>query len=315
MDLRICVDLPMRAVGEWASWSGGLGLGDLGLAVEAAGLDGLAMSDHPVPGVDWLAQGGHHTFDPFVAFGAVAVGTSRIRLVSNLAVAPYRSPYVLAKAATTVDVVSGGRLILGVGPGYVEEEFAAIGADFHRRGRATDRALEVLRQVWTGEEIRSESGSRHVVLPRPVHDSCPIWIGGNSAAAMRRVARYGDGWLPFLQTQARAAVTGTDLLTSVEQVAERVDAIRTMRVEIGRPADFDVCLAPARIGKVDLLLEFLDSHGDACAQAGITWLTWQLAARSGADAVRAIEEAGRSMGRRSLRLEPLSGPPGGSAQR
>src|SRR5437762_5568201 len=93
-------------------------------AVEAAGWDGLAFTEHPAPGYRWLAEGGgHQTLDPFVALGAAAAVTERIMLLTYLAVVPYRNPLILAKAAATVDIVSNGRFVLGVGTGYLKGEF------------------------------------------------------------------------------------------------------------------------------------------------------------------------------------------------
>src|SRR5690349_12735307 len=102
-------------------------------AVERSGFDGFSLSEHPAPGARWLASGGHQTLDPFVTLGYVAAATERLRLLTYLAVAPYRNPSLLAKAAATLDKLSGGRLILGLGTGYQKSEFHALGVDIDER--------------------------------------------------------------------------------------------------------------------------------------------------------------------------------------
>ena len=128
-------------------------------AVEAAGWDGLAFTEHPAPGFRWLAEGGgHQTLDPFVALGAAAAVTERISLLTYLAVVPYRNPLILAKAAATVDLISNGRFILGIGTGYLKTEFFALGVDFEERNVLFDEALDVLPS--TGAASGSASRAR-----------------------------------------------------------------------------------------------------------------------------------------------------------
>src|SRR6195952_5520352 len=101
-------------------------------ALEAAGWDGIAFTEHPAPGYRWLAEGGgHQTLDPFVALGAAAAVTERVKLLTYLSVAPYRNPLLLAKAAASVDMISNGRFILGLGTGYLKTEFFALGVAFN----------------------------------------------------------------------------------------------------------------------------------------------------------------------------------------
>ena len=124
---------------------------ELAAAVERAGWDGFAFTEHPAPSARWLAGGGHQSIDPLVGLSHVAAVTSRIRLLTYLAVVPYRNPLLLAKAAATVDMLSKGRLILGVGTGYLKSEFFALGVDFGERNDLFDEALDVLPLHWKGE--------------------------------------------------------------------------------------------------------------------------------------------------------------------
>src|SRR6185312_9847254 len=169
-------------------------------AAEDAGLHGFGFTDHPAPSQRWLEAGGHEALDPFVALGFAAARTTRIRLVPNIVVLPYRNPFVVAKSGATLDLLSAGRFTLAVGVGYLKREFAALGVDYDERAQLFEEALQVIRAVWTGDDISFEGkhfSARGITAhPRP-GAAPPIWIGGNTAASRERVARYGDGWCPF----------------------------------------------------------------------------------------------------------------------
>lgn len=140
--------------------------------------------------------------DTSVALAACAAVTERIRLGTGIVILPQRNPVELAKELASLDAVSGGRLIFGLGAGYLEPEFRALGADFDARGAITDEAIDVLRALWTqakprfaGEHFRFEGVDAH---PRPVQKPHPpIVVGGMSPPAARRAARKGNGWYGF----------------------------------------------------------------------------------------------------------------------
>jgi probable F420-dependent oxidoreductase len=136
----------------------------------------------------------------FVLFGFMAAITETIELVTGVLILPMRGTAVVAKQAAEVDVLSRGRLRLGVGVGVKPDEFAACGEEFSDRGKRTDEQIDVLRRLWT-EDLITYHGTYHEIRdgginPLPVQRPIPIWIGGISDAAMRRVARCGDGWMP-----------------------------------------------------------------------------------------------------------------------
>ncbi len=131
-------------------------------------------------------------FNPVATLGWIAGQTKRARLMTNVYVAAYRHPLDTAKAFATLDRLSGGRVILGVGVGHVEGEFEALGIPFADRGRLTDEAVDGILDSWTSEYVGDVGlAPRPVQQPRP-----PIWIGGSSKPALRRVAERGDGWIP-----------------------------------------------------------------------------------------------------------------------
>src|ERR1700752_2898830 len=131
----------------------GPGVAGLAVAAEAAGFDGFGFTDHPAPTQRWLESGGHDAGDPFVAMGYAAARTSTLRLIPNIVVLPYRNPFVVAKAGATLDLLSDGRFTLAVGVGYLKREFAALGVDFDERNDLVDEALDVIRAIWTRDDV------------------------------------------------------------------------------------------------------------------------------------------------------------------
>ena len=167
-------------------------------------------------------------FDPLVVMAYLGALTHRVRLAVSVLVVPYRNPVLTAKWLATLDVLTGGRVLLGVGVGMMEEEFAALQAPFRDRGKVTDEYIQVMRNLWTaedpafeGEFYKIEPGLRF--LPKPVQGTIPIWVGGNTKYALRRTARIGDGWLAVYQTHA--------------EVAEKWQTIRRLAEEAGRDPD------------------------------------------------------------------------------
>ena len=140
--MRFSVQLPTDRVEAGPEFTSSEAIAALAGAAEAAGFDACYVSEHPFPPDDWLASGGHHALDPFVALAVAAAATTRLRLHTNILVLPYRNPFLTAKAVASLDIVSGGRSIVGVAAGYLEAEYRALGADFAGRNDATDQALE-----------------------------------------------------------------------------------------------------------------------------------------------------------------------------
>lgn len=243
--MKFDVGVPSGAIKHFESWVGDGQLNQFAIAAERHGLDSVSVTDHPFPHDAWLANGGHQSFDPFVALMSMGAVTERIALRTNLLVAGYRSPYLAARSVASLDVLSGGRTIIAMGAGYLEPEFQVLGGDFHSRGRRFDEAIEAMTAAWSGESVNRPEGLfpavGHTMLPRPVQrPRPPIWIGGNSRAAMRRAALLADGWLPFPQGDVMSKITGSPTLTSLEQLREQIAEVHRMRAEAGRTGRFDV---------------------------------------------------------------------------
>ncbi|MEW6145541.1 MAG: LLM class F420-dependent oxidoreductase [Thermodesulfobacteriota bacterium] len=168
---------------------------------EELGYDSLWVSDHVVIPSSHKVFG--DTFhDPLVILAYIAAKTDKIELGTSVIILPYRNPLVLGKMVSTLDTLSRGRVILGVGAGWLEEEFDALGVSFKERGKITDEYIEILKELWTSEnpEYRGDyhAFSNIKFLPKPLSKPYPpIWVGGMSPRAVERAALYGDGWHPF----------------------------------------------------------------------------------------------------------------------
>jgi probable F420-dependent oxidoreductase len=210
--------------------------------------------------------------------------------MTYILVSGYRSPYLTAKAAASFDLLSGGRLTLGTGAGYLKSEFDALGADFNRRGALLDEAIAAWKATWAGvDHDGPEFGvSGHVALPPPLTDGGPpIWIGGNGAAAQRRVVEAADGWMPMAASGEMAAITRARPLEDIDTLASWIARVNKQRVERGRGAA-DVAFVPFEadlFGSGDCagFCAAVRPRLDAYAEAGVTWITIEPASRSFTD--------------------------------
>ena len=214
---------------------------------ESLGFDSVWVSDHiilprKVDSFYPYAADGVATFrpdedyyDPLATLNFLAGCTQKIRLGTHVLILPYRNPVLTAKMLSTLDVLSGGRVILGAGVGWMEEEFQALGLDtYAQRGAVTDEYIQLFKELWTkdnpefhGEHYQlSESGFQ----PKPVQKPHPpIWIGGHTNPAIRRAAKYGDGWMPIgLRPPA---------ILEPEELAEKIARLKRQTVRAGRAED------------------------------------------------------------------------------
>ncbi len=286
--MRFSAQLPTDRVTKGAEFTSASAIAEMARALESAGFDAGYVTEHPFPPDAWLAQGGHHALDPFVALACVASATTRLRLHTNILVLPYRNPFLTAKAVASLDVVSDGRLIVGVAAGYLEGEYRALGADFEARNEVADDALRAMKLAWTGETVRSEGPGYEVrgntMLPTPhQRPHPPLWIGGNSRRAMRRAAEHAQGWSPFPVPAAIGRRTRTAAIEQPGDLAARIDELRDIAAGLGRGDALDVNFVPFGSGMHEKALPDADAF---CEQAlrleeiGVTWLSVGIPCRS-----------------------------------
>jgi probable F420-dependent oxidoreductase len=226
--LGFTMQLPVQAQSTivaqpWEAEAGPPDLAAVARACDAHGFYSVSVCDHiaipkeraPTMTTTW--------YDTVATLAWLAGCTGRVRLLSHVYVVAYRHPLQTAKAFATLDALSGGRAILGVGAGHVEGEFDALGVPFAERGRITDQAVVAIRAALSDEWGGGEVGQR----PRPVqHGGPPIWVGGSSGAALRRAARLGDGWLPQGPPEGGMATA--------------IATLRRLRTEAGRDGPFAI---------------------------------------------------------------------------
>ncbi|HWC34909.1 MAG TPA: LLM class F420-dependent oxidoreductase [Mycobacteriales bacterium] len=242
--------------GAHARWEETGGIDDvarIAAACDRLGFDHITCSEHiGVPDHEAPRRGATY-WDPLATFGYLAARTQRIRLATNVLVLGYHHPLEIAKRYGTLDAVSGGRLVLGVGVGTLVEEFELLGAPFEDRGERADDAMRALRASLSRSNP-SYDGTYYsfgglVIDPCAVQERVPIWVGGRSLRSLRRAAALGDGWTPF-------AVSPTQ--------------VRDWLGEVEHSPDFEVVLAPAQpLDPIDHPQQTIDELA-ALGEAGAT---------------------------------------------
>lgn len=263
---------------------------------EKLGFDSAWVTDHIVVprSMDLIYR--DNMFEPVALLSHLAGLVPRMQLGTSVLILPYRNPVVLAKMLATIDRLSGGRLIVGVGGGWMTEEFAALGVSYPERGKLSDECLRVLRETWTNEVVSFHghytSFQDMKVSPMPVQQHLPLWVGGVSPRARRRAAEFGDGW----------HATGS----SPEAMAEGVAHLKKLWAKNGRSGEPVISMRallfiegishdavsyaprPGRDllrGDVDTILARLQAY----RQAGVQHLVFELSLQSFESSARTME--------------------------
>ncbi|MEW2081594.1 LLM class F420-dependent oxidoreductase [Streptomyces sp. NPDC005283] len=228
----------------WEAGAGAEDLAEIARAADRAGFAYLASCDHVA--IPRRLAGAMSTvwYDPVATLSYLAGITERVLLLSHVAVVGLRHPLLSAKQYATLDHLSGGRLILGVGAGHVREEFEALGVDFAARGPVLDESIDALRAALGQEEYPEFAGERFSFSglgqrPRPAQQRIPVWVGGSSPAAVRRAAVRGDGWLP--QGDPR------------DRLPAQIATLKALREEAGvhEPIEIGAITEPLYVGETD----------------------------------------------------------------
>lgn len=301
--LAFGLQLPVQArstlfAEPWEHTAGPDEIAEIARAAELSGYLYVAVCDHVAIPTELAGAMGTTWYDTVATLGWLAAGTRRVRLLSHVFNLAYRHPLVSAKAFATLDALSGGRVILGVGAGHVKAEFDVLGLDFARRGRLLDEALEAVDAALREEfpVVKNEAfhlsgelgaGPRPVQSPRP-----PIWVGGSSPAAVRRAAR-ADGWLP--QGTPRDGMAELVAMLRSEREAAGIDepcdiGAITDWLYVGRPS-WDTG-RPCRTGTPEQLAAYLRDYRDL----GVDHLQVRFPSRSSSELSEQIEAFGSQVG-------------------
>jgi probable F420-dependent oxidoreductase len=276
--VKFNIECPVDSHADAGAWLRSENLVRFAQGAEAAGFDGLSVTDHPAPSRKWLENGGHESFDPFAALTFFAGVTKTIRLMTRLVVVPYRNPLLQARSMMTVDVLSGGRTTFVMGAGYLRSEFSALGVNFEERGALFDEAIEAIKGIWSQEAFSFEG--RHfkaigacmsptvVQQPHP-----PFWLGGNSNAVMNRIARWGQGWSVLFGPEQLAQSSRTKTIGTIADLKEALKDLEGRLAEHGRALS-DIAIdvfSDACDLRNDLSAEQRVDRLTELAQLGVTW--------------------------------------------
>jgi len=204
---------------------------------EQLGYDSVWVSDHVVVPHANIANFGETVFDPLVTLGVLAGATSRVRLGTTVLIVPYRNAVVTAKMISSLDALSGGRIIFGVGAGWVSAESAILGVPFAERGAMTDEYLEAMQELWT-KRAPSFAGqytqfSGLTFEPKPLQKPHPpIWVGGHSRAALRRTVQFGAAWHPINRSPDELRAGRTELARLCQARGRAVPPPLTLRNDV-----------------------------------------------------------------------------------
>lgn len=241
--------------------STGAGAVAIAQAAEAGGFEAIWTVEHvvvpsgyesPYPyDASGKMAGGAEEFDlpdPLAWLAYVAARTERIKLATGILILPQRNPVITAKELATIDHLSGGRMVLGVGAGWLAEEFDALGVPFRERGKRLDEYIDVMRALWTQDKATFHgdffSFENCISRPRPTNGTIPVVVGGDSDAAARRAGRLGDGYFP-----------GN---ASIDHLRSQIDTMRAAATEAGRDPDAIQLIAGAMTGPGDQMYERIE---------------------------------------------------------
>lgn len=278
-----------KAVTRWAK------------AADETGIDAIAFTDHPAPSSRWINSGGEGVSDLFTALGFCAAVTERTKLLTFLAIPGYRNPFMLAQQLATLDVLSDGRVIAGLGTGYLKSEFHALGVDPNRRTELVDEAIEVLRQGWSGAEVTMDtktfSAKQAMVRPPTIQGAdIPLWIHGNSKWGTERAVKHGQGWIGMMMDPERTRTVRTPAIVDFDAMGRRIEQLEEECVKHGRDRSTLEVIVTGMWGWIDIRdgldIPRMREEMEMLANMGADWV---VGLSTGAD-VGAAEDTVRALG-------------------
>ena len=269
---RIGMHIPRRG-----ALANGEGVAAIARVSEELGFDSLWAGDHIA--FPWDDKGGYPYTedgkmfwsadtpwpDPLISLTWAGAATTRIRLGTSIYVLALRHPVAVAKTLSTIDVFTNGRMMLGVGAGWLKEEFEFVGQDFATRGGRTTEGIRAMKACWRDKQISLQGKyfnyAPFAMAPKPVQDNgLPVYCGGYSDAAMRRAAEVGDGWMPSHLKPDEYAAKLPKLREYVERAGRSMDDLTLLITALGQPLTYDLAMQYAEIG-VSLVIGDADFSG------------------------------------------------------
>lgn len=273
---------------------------ELAKEAEALGFDSIWVSDHVVVPDGQVGRFSSVFYDPFVLLTAIASETESLKLGTSLIIVPYRNPIVVAKMISTLDVLSEGRVVFGVGPGWLIEEFEALGVNYKDRGKITNEYLKAIIELWEKDDPLFEGEyvnfSEIKFFPKPFKNRIPeIWVGGNSSKAISRAVELGSGWQPTWINP----VNMTKAIENLKKVAEESNkdisrftySVRN-RIKISKERNENsskiVDNEPSFLfkGTMDQILKDIEAFG----QGGVDYVVFDPEAESDSEAFEMIHQ-------------------------
>jgi probable F420-dependent oxidoreductase len=232
---------------------------------EELGYDMIAVPEHFIIPNSHIELSGPHYFHSTAAQGYIAGATHRIRINSCITLLPLQHPIILAKALSTIDWMSSGRITVTFGVGWLEEEFKLLNVPFHERGRISDEYLAAIVELWTNDSPSFEGkyvSFKDVAFePKPFQKPhLPIWMGGDADAVLKRAARYASGWMPFL--------------TKPQDIPAKIDFIKSQPTYKGGPFEVSYGLGTSRVGEGHKVNHDPKARAGMSAQEIIDRLSW-----------------------------------------
>ena len=285
----------------------GPALKEFAQAADAMGFESVLIGDHIVLPTGGTTQYPYSTSGSFsrpsdepyletmTLLGYLAACTERIKIGSTVVILPYRNPVVQAKMFASLDSLTGGRMICGIGVGWLEKEFETLGVSYAERGPLTDEFLEIFRTLWYDDD--PEHHGKHYdfdgiqFYPKPVQNPLPIWVGGATRAALRRTAKYGDCWHPSRQTPEFVASQLPYLRRRIEREGRKVEDVTVSLkravhfTDIGLPEAGGERTGGALVCSTQEVVD--DLH--ACHEIGIHQLTYDFRVDEIPDCIRVME--------------------------
>lgn len=267
--MKINATLPFDRTDQPGEFLSLAAVAEIGTTLEQAGFNGGNVTDHPCPTGRWLDAGGHDAQDPFVMLSLLAAQTTTLKLQTGILVLPYRNPFITARAAATLDWFSGGRLVLGLGAGYMKGEFFALGVDFEQRNELMDEYIRALKAAWGGGDFDFEGSGYSArgcrIHPQPAQQPHPpLLVGGNSRRAIRRAVELGDAWYPFFTPAAVSGTARTAAMAGEEDLAAGIAYLREYSAEYGRaeppPVFFGSVTRPGEPWNAQAVLDRLERY-------------------------------------------------------